>query len=540
MSTNRAKAMEYSRQVLSNQTRIKKTGKPVYTTTKTRSGPPTYAQQNEERSFVDNIAAESASSRKEEKQIDNDGERDVIDKGDFTKGTKSGMNPTPTIVTGKKPTEETELKSAYSKCWTIVQDINFPLRTYHERSWYYPSSIMYFKVLDVMEQVLYRNKELEWISPNYFSLPVRVYYSVIFIVQILRAKQAAQAITKGESSWLRAFERSYRDTSCMIAGPLVPILSNLVYVQPDDEQYTSVYPSIPQRGLYSTVIGDTEARQQQLTVNSESLLLPNIPVLASILREFCTSQALVNGNFTADGSYVPFTLATGGDLAGINFPPHIQGAPNAHFARLLNNPALTHPIIEDRLRLNQIHAFWKRSTLKKIPNIPTNVAYDPSTPGEFTMLTDDFSWFEQCVQMATVNACFFTDATNLSQIPVTGDVSPLFTSRVNFGNQVTTPTVINEWYPDLFQDVNASFKSTVADAEVPNFWQAAYTMTNSTYEWQDANGNEIGTNQSQHRGGPYWLNDKITYELAHPTLVMSGIIPMIQGTFYVARPDPDI
>lgn len=533
MST-RARALAYSASVDARKKTNRGSARPDNFGTK-KSGPPTYAFQDSQRGPVDDTADETAALRKEEKDIKDDAEEDVVDAKDFTPGPNTGKAPQKSKTTAVAAAPIQELKSAFAKCWTIVDDIDIPAVTHDEKSWYFPSSISLFEVLNSMEEILSGNEELRWVSPNYFSLPVRVYYAVIVYVQILRCKEQAGKLTKPEGSWLRAYFRRFKDTSCPVAGPIVPILSNIVACLPDDDQFDYVTPSMPAKGLHATASNGATPAAYTTTVNSLNHILPNVPLVASILRSFCTSTTLAPSKFDSSGQFVPFTIATGGDIAGVRFTAHTDGTANIVTTQLLNNPAIAHPLPEGKERLKEIHGFWKRSKAKNIPALPAQTVYDPTGPSDITLLIDDFDWFQPCVDMATIQCKFFSDSTNLSAIPTVGGMSSLVVSNLYFTGKTTLPTYTDEWYPDNFSSTKAQFVSTAADLQLDHKYEAAYALTNSTLQWVDVNGDQIGSKASNARGGPYWDNEKYTYQLDHERPVVTGIYTMIQTQFYDAH-----
>jgi hypothetical protein len=225
MSANsaRARGLAYAAQ-LSNQKQARRTAQPdVFG--KPKSGPPTYAFQDKQRGPIDDTADETSALRKQEKEIADDKDEDIVDRKDFAPAPPSGKAPVANKSTVAPAAPANELKSAFAKCWTIVDTIDIPALQHDRKSTFLPTCVSLFEVLSNMEEILSGNEELRWVSPNYFSLPVRVYYAVIFYVQVLRAKEQSGLLTKSEGSWLRAFFRRYKDTMCPIAGPIVPILS---------------------------------------------------------------------------------------------------------------------------------------------------------------------------------------------------------------------------------------------------------------------------------------------------------------------------
>jgi len=496
------------------------------------------AFQEKKQSNEQDISNESAQLRKEEKQITNDQDADIIDQKSFTSPketgkTQSGLKVTPSSF---ETTSVSELKSAFAKVWSIVDNINIPAVQFDQKSSFTPNCISLSNVIFQMEKLLDSNEELRWKSPHYFSLPVRLYYSVLFYIQVLQAKEAAGVIKKSEGSWLRAFKRKYKDVSLPVAGPLVAIFTNLACYLPDDPQFNYVYPTLPKNGTYTTKPNTNNV--SNLTVDSTHFLFPSVPMLADMLRQFCAPNSeLTKNNFDEIGNYVPFNLKEGGNLGGIIFPKSSDASFGSQFSQILLNPMLAHPIPESKLRLAEIHTYWKRSRLSKIPEIKVDQDYNPVGLSDMTLLDDEFEWFEPCVDMALMQSTFFQHSTNLSTIsPVSGH-STTIESLISFTESPKLPTSINEWYPDVTNNAKAKFRTTAPDIELSHVYQSAFTLTCGKLDWRDKNGHLIGSKASGLKEGPFWNNHKFNYSLEFPANVLTGLYSMLQTQFYIARPE---
>jgi len=533
MSTSRAAALRYASEVQEKRSNRKQPnvfGRP------TQTGPPSYAFQNSQKRNVDDQADETRPLRNEEKQIENDQEKDVVDKNSFTPAKPSGNAMVPTITTSAQPAAEQGLKAAFSKCWTTVSTIQIPKLSYDHKSSFTPISISMCETIFTMEELITGNDELRWINPNYFSLPVRVYYSCIFMVQTLRSKEQAGKITKSEGTWLRAFFRRFKDTSCPIAGPLIPIFSNIVSSLPDDNQFDYVYPTIPVKGTYSSDPAKGGPKSN-VTIHSTHFIIPSIPLIGDMLYQFCRKKKISDDNFDEQGNYVPFRLSSGGTIGGVRFPALQNGnSLDRSLSQLLLNPILSQPLPESKNRLKEIHLFYSRSRATGFPTPDPDDGFNPTNPSDFTLLGEELDWFQICVDMATTQAKFFTNSTNLSTIPTVGGQSSVVQVNLDFGkkfNQI--PTTLDNWFPDIYRNVKASFRSTTATLELDHTYEAAFALTNGKIPWKDKDGNQIGSRASGLRDGPYWDNRKFNFMLNYPTPVMTGLYSMMQSHFYEAH-----
>jgi len=539
MSTgSRARALRYASQV--NDERRQRRQKQPNVFGQAQTTPPTYAFMDNPRGNTDDTAKETKPLRDEEKAIRHDAERDVTDASSFQPGQETGKAPTPNVTSTKVATFD-ELKGAFRKCWTTVDDLDILPVTYYDKSSYIPFALILFQTLFEMEVLLNNNEDLRWHSPSYFSLPVRVYYAVIFYIQTLRAQEQSGTLPKAEGSFLRAFYRRYKSTSCPIAGPLVPILTNIVSCLPDDSQYDYVHPTLPSKGTYSVLqTGTGSATQRRLSVNSTHYVLPSVALVGSFLKKFCTAQQLDDTCFNDMDEFVPVPT-TGGDFAGITFPPQTNGQWQHEFAQVLHNPAMMRALPESKSRLKEIHSQWRRSGTRHFPAISMDQSFDPEGPQGHTFLVESFDWFERCIDMATVQTKFFTDSTNLSNVAILGGRSSLVIANISVrdptnDSEKTTPTTVEGWFPDAYSSLKATFDAYTPELELDEKYNAMFSLTNGVLNWTDNAQHKVGSKDSGNRVGPYWDNGKKTYELSDPRSVGHGLYSMTQTLFYVAKP----
>jgi hypothetical protein len=432
---------------------------------------------NKTRDDVEHAPSDTTSLRDAEKKIDQDSEKHIIDKSNFKPGQPTDKALTPTVTISKEYEAPPELKSAFYKAWTTTSHIIIPVVTHDEISTFCPNSIALMEILSSMDQALDNNEELLWHCPRYFSLPVRIYYCMLFYVQTYRAKEHAKKITKSESSWLRAFFRQFKDTSLSIAGPLVPYFANLVAVLPDDGQFDYVVPDIINGGY------KTNSDSLKLTVESTNFLLPSIPLLTSMLHKFCHAKSIDDTFFDENEQYVPFRLKDGGSIGGVKFNPTEAHNLSSEQVKLMNNPAILHPFPESREKLVDIHSFWKRSKAKNVPELNPDEPFDPKGPADYTQLSENLEWFQSCVDLAASHAQFFSESINLSQNPVLGNQSTLVqcSLKLNHNKKTITevPKTLKHWYPQTYNSVSCRFSATTASLLGDHGFQAGYCLTNT-------------------------------------------------------------
>lgn len=256
--------------------------------------------------------------RDEMDKIEEDEEKDV-DRDDFQKS-----DAPPTVRKAPAKTEDeliTKHKAggAFIKAWTVVDHIVVPPTIEPKKSTYLPNFISASKILRGMEMCLDGNEEMKWICPNFFFLPIRLYYSVIYYIQILKAKEAANKLGKSEGTWFRNFKRNYPLESLPVVGPMVPYFANIVSVKPNDDKYDFIYPT------FKTNAGLSVARGVPF-ISTEYYLQPNVLIQAEFLRQFCTiSSADLTGKINNEYRYfddsntlIPHRIGAAFRFAGID------------------------------------------------------------------------------------------------------------------------------------------------------------------------------------------------------------------------------
>jgi len=459
--------------------------------------------------------------------------KELQDQKDKTEADRDAFKKTeaPTTVRQAPAVTNDELISrhkvggAFIKVWTTVDHVVIPAVIQPKKSWFYPNYIAGEMIQNAIDRCLDGNEELRWIAPNYFSLAVRIYYSVMFYIQILKAKEAVKAIGRSESTWFRSFKRTFPLESLPIVGPMVPYYANIVAVKPNDDKYDFIYPDyIMNQGM--------TVDKGKPTVNPIYYIVPNVTILAEFLRQYSritTTElryATPQTYFDENGAMVPHTIGTDFRFAGIDFPAQLT----AETSSIFNSVSMDKPIPETQQRCIDIHPYWKRSRATDIPAV--GVTYNHTTIGDALRMTESFEWFEECIHMATIQCKFFSDSTNMSQIPSTGGSEMLVSAKITGRHEDYHAAIA--WYPENWRDLKAEFQTTRADTEPDQFLNASYALTLGSISWT-SNNHPVGGRQVGHRDGPYWTNLQFEYKTDHKIEVGRRLQTMIMSQFYDAR-----
>jgi len=142
--------------------------------------------------------------------------------------TKSTSLQTQSVTTVETKQESTSVTLSPVNVMTAsVYHVPFAPNIYPNPSTYVPTTNMFFYALNSLQRVVYENTYLRYDMPGYITPVTTLYYSMIVIIQILRAGNACNLLTRQEQSALKLIERGFPFESLPIAGPLVPFLQVL-------------------------------------------------------------------------------------------------------------------------------------------------------------------------------------------------------------------------------------------------------------------------------------------------------------------------
>lgn len=472
-------------------------------------------------------AKESEPVRQELEKIKEDEEK-AVDKADFKSEVERPTVRKAPAKTDDELISKHKVGGVFSKAWTIADHVTVPEVVEPMKSSFMPNFISASVIITAIEHCLDGIEELKWISPFYFSLPARVYWAVLFYIQILKAKEASGKIGKSESTWFRAFKRVFPLESLPVIGPLVPYYTNIVSVKPNDDMYDFIFPEYAQNFGLSVQNGTP-------VITDSFFLQPNILLVSELLRVYCTMTAAqleevdAQGNlihFDDMGNFIPHRIGGAFNFAGIDYPAALTVATST----TLSGVDLDKPLPESLDRLKQIHRYWQRSRTTGLnPPAQTNLYQGI---GQAMRMDDGFEWFEDCIEMATIQCKFFSDSINMSQIPATGGSEALIGVHITGTHEQYNAATA--WLPRNWRNLKSQFRTTRADTTSEQFMNAAYALTNGTISWT-SNNHPIGGRQAGQRVGPYWNNRQFQFEQANNVEVVRRVETMLRSLFFDAH-----
>lgn len=159
---------------------------------------------------------------------------------------------------------------------------------HHSTATYTPSCHGMYYTLSEMDRTMSITRR--WLDNSFGWIPhySRLYYGVMFIIQILRSQRDSGNLDFSTLIMLDAFERYFNPGNQLIAGPLVPHFKALATSKIDSDLYGNVapvLPSVPGIDNFSPIPRPTDTN-----------IFHHLPAIPAIFDEICTLITLSVGN----------------------------------------------------------------------------------------------------------------------------------------------------------------------------------------------------------------------------------------------------
>jgi len=130
-----------------------------------------------------------------------------------------------------------------------VKNIKLIQNSLNQINKFVPSSHQMFRIIHYMNEVLFSNSEICSSFPMLNPLIVRLYYSIVFYLQILRCMHFSGILPWNMISLYNGLMSQYPPDTIPIAGPLICYFQSLSTASPENENYGIVTPTLPTVGL---------------------------------------------------------------------------------------------------------------------------------------------------------------------------------------------------------------------------------------------------------------------------------------------------
>lgn len=391
---------------------------------------------------------------------------------------------------------------------------------YHPRvSTFIPNCWTMFTILHAMHVCVGDNADLLRVCPAYCTIVSRLYYSILWFVQVLRAKHTAGIITSSESDFLLWFTSMYPMHSLDIAGPLVAYFEGLGAIRSPDPIYTWVCPTL------ATKLGPSKA-SHGLKAN-RSLLYPIVPGIVALIHSIVScSDFEKSTNHIWD--FIPFQLTEGRQFAGQTLSGYedMDDLPK-YWQEMLDLPGINISPEQSYEVLKEV-----RPHLLKVGSFAWIEADTPlEFLSEFMQMGDSMMWFREVAKIASIEAKFFRDSTTMDSISSTTGAQTLVIG-------ITPPPTCTshrptDWYPGLRIPDDARFYTIHVATSQADLRLGVINQIIRTVPDNIKGHGPMGTIGSGDLVGPYWENNIYRYETSTSLSAQPCIGQVVAQSFYL-------
>lgn len=454
-------------------------------------------------------------------------------KTDITKDTGVTQNQHKTATSGSD--SKRTIANEYQAFWEQELDVRLEEDILDETNYFTPNALPMFEILRITGRFTSSNTQMNKYFPTYCHYATLIYYSVLFYIQILRARRQADSITGVERKFLKRFESTFKPEALPIAGQLFPFFSTLIATQIADGKYDWVVPQVVP-GIFHATMADFAPG------DGGCYLQPMLPYMIGLLRLYIMksyrteAQATPDSYFDDEDNATPFIPDPALHPAVFGMDLHRGTATDADDILLPYALGVNEPNFITNDTLTASTAKWSTSKFSSVEfaaRQPANTTTsfdlkaattDGTTPinnlARFMCMIEEenMEWFDFCIEHATTQAKFSKKVYNLSNVPTVGGNEVLILAtykRKVAANRAATQPYANRhlgithnnfvWHQNLFKNMTASFSTDRANYDREEELQALSFATNATLPILNANSARVGAIGTQRRGS-YFTN----------------------------------
>jgi hypothetical protein len=366
---------------------------------------------------------------------------------------------------------------------------------------YTPNALALFKLLEAAEDRINYSKHIQVHEPNYIPYAVKVYYAIMFYMQILEARKTAGEASGFEMSLLKRFHAKYSRDSLPCAEIVYPYFNTVASTELADVKYDwitpRVAPSMFHADMHSTV-----------TTHGSIYLQPQVPQMLAILNSFIR-QTNVQGRMANGEEYHPVNLTPANhNITAFGFAFHDNAAGEEDNKCIFAANGVSTPMRFGNGNYAQAQSFARRSDFARQTAITvTTVGLDAVGPAAVDTLnindldnflsmpkTSNLKWFGFLREQAVIHARFFDQVYHFSDVQSACGLETTLLCRLKHNTISATAGVgyymdsarvgINAhavtWYTDNFVDVTGGFATNRAGIKRNEELQALCYGTNAS------------------------------------------------------------
>jgi hypothetical protein len=327
-------------------------------------------------------------------------------------------------------------------------------------STFIPSSNVLFYMIYIMDPVMAQTHRWTQSAVSWHPVISRIYFTVLFYVQILRCMEAADVLHRNGIAFLHGFMDAYPLHTLAIPGPLVPIFEALSASIPSPNFFGTVTPIIPDAPT------EDQAHSYVMSENVRNILpdLPHLIEQANLLIGNTTYQF----RRTLGGQTLRTTAAEG------NAPADSIRTWNA----IAINPALRYPAMTTATTRNNFAENGPFLRLPRSPPIGTETTPLDWYQFLFFDADADVKWFGRIAGLMGNYCRFFTQARSLNDCSPTARPTSQIRSYMSLPVPRATATVTGHYpnaadidalipaFPFSVRNTHANLSITTTDEQI--------------------------------------------------------------------------
>jgi hypothetical protein len=358
-------------------------------------------------------------------------------------------------------------------------------------STFLPFSTMMMFILHHINLLLCDNFYFKRNCPDYHPYLLRIYFSVIFYIQNLRAMDSCNLLDGDQHDLLIKFLESFPPESLVVPGPLLHVFKSICSSQAEFPQYGRISPLIPYNFGPSDRSDGPGTDHWNWTLPTVSGIFDTL----NILKDLVTEKDAPNRNWTpqlnSKKEKVAFTLN------GVKYDKDPSKWTDLA-AWLLLAPGIEYPCEADR-KLN-ITFFTERIDSLELPTFDSDA--NLVSISDFLGLFDlKYSWFSQVLDVASVASRYFNGSGTLA------DCSPSGLQTGQIQVQLLEPPVLPAKptsFPSTRYYMDTKFQARTTNRSVPELVpiMASASHINTRFYQTHPYLHDIGGFLD--REGPFW------------------------------------
>jgi len=425
------------------------------------------------------------------KRVGRDPNADTKESGTAEKGQKQVEDN----VAKVRPMTRTEIVGkSFDLFWDGMLNYTFVPRSYKEVSRWIPNATA---LMEIMLESSIHVGQSSWIrkhEQHYNEYAVAVGISIIYYIQILRAKSAATELTGHENSLLNRFTKLHPEEGINIPAPFMPYLSTIVATKMDDRKYRWVIPDYKLTGgSIGFTVPRTPAGNEFSLHEGLDFIRPQVPQMLAMLSTFGKMTRAQLAPRVRDGVYTPLALTDDtqifwfdGAAAGttLNYADATGNVTAAHMQLEtcgMNYPVRFHNDNADYARRYMANAgFYGQDKIDVTLNHGQTTGYtwagkDLTSLDSFLFMdkSKNIRWFDYIKGQLKIFSKHFDEQFNLSQVPKVGGLESSIILHIRTSQEVdatnhrhmyASPATLNHgatdtrnfsFYPEKFRDLTA-------------------------------------------------------------------------------------